>query len=239
MADAVRPAVDAIRDQVAEVAKGWSGPGADPGWALTAALFGAIAADDGILQLASEIPADRIPALLVAASIQRVLADHPDDRLRAYFPGPEQRPVDAAFATALAQFVADRPDELRRWFGHRYQMNEVGRCVQTARPSASSRTPPRPSPRPRRRRYGSGLGLHVDRYHVDLGAAGSFGPPDSVRRWPVTGSPPVPSRPPRSSPASASKRRRSISTTKRRGPGWLPASHRRRMESAVSPWPSW
>src|SRR5918994_7122380 len=101
--DFVRSSVDAIRDQAAEVARGWSGPDADAGWALTAALFGAIAADEDTLRLASEIPADRIPALLVAASIQRVLADHPDDRLRAYFPGPEQRPVDAAFTTALTE----------------------------------------------------------------------------------------------------------------------------------------
>jgi hypothetical protein len=200
MADELeRPAVDAIRDQAAEVARGWSGPDADPGWALTAALFDAIAADERILRLASEIPADRIPALLLAASIQRVLAQHPDDRLRAYFPGPDQRPVDAAFATALRRFVTDRPDELRRWFGHRYQMNEVGRCVQTA--LAIGVVQDAAAGRPLALvdvGTGSGLGLHVDRYHVDLGAAGSFGPPDSVVRLAcaVTGSPPVPRRPP-------------------------------------------
>lgn len=193
------PAIEAIHDQAAEVARGWSGPDADPGWALTAALFDAISADENILRLASEIPPDRIPALLVAASIQRVLADHPDDPLRAYFPGPDQEPVDAGFASALDRFVVDHPDEVRRWFDHRYQMNEVGRCAQTALALGvvQDAAPGRPLALVDVG-TGSGLGLHLDRYHVDLGSAGSFGPPDSpVRlRCAVTGAPPLPERPP-------------------------------------------
>ncbi|MGH9270213.1 MAG: DUF2332 family protein [Ilumatobacteraceae bacterium] len=193
------PVVDAIRDQAAEVARGWSGPDADPGWALTAALFDAIATDDDILRLASEIPSDRIPALLVAASIQRVVAEHPEDPLRAYFPGPGQRPVDAGFAATLGRFVVDRPDELRRWFGHRYQMNEVGRCVQTALALGvvQDAAPGHPVALVDVG-TGSGLGLHLDRYHVDLGPAGSFGPAESaVRlRCAVEGAPPVPPQPP-------------------------------------------
>ena len=66
------------------------------------------------------------------ASVQRVVADHPDDPLARYYPGPHQRAVDAQLPGALARFAASRADELRRWFDRRYQMNEVGRCSQIA-----------------------------------------------------------------------------------------------------------
>ena len=98
-------------------------------------------------------------------------------------PRTPQRPIDAAFAAALHRF-ADRPGRrVRAWFGHRYQMNEVGRCTQTALAlGAVQRLAPG-------RRLalidvgtGSGLGLGLDRYHIDLGGGRSFGPPDSPVR---------------------------------------------------------
>ena len=89
------------RDQAHEVGRGWSGPDAEPGWALVGALFDALAADADLLALAAEIPLDRLPALLFVASVQRVVADHPDEPLARYYPGPAQRPIDDAFAGAL------------------------------------------------------------------------------------------------------------------------------------------
>jgi hypothetical protein len=188
-----------IADQAREVAHGWSRPDADPAWALVAALFDAVADDNELLRLAAEIPLERLPALLLVASIQRVLADHPTDPLARYYPGPDQQPVDEVFGAVLHRFVTGRDDEVRRWFTRRYQMNEVGRCTQIAlavgvvqrlsgcRPLALIDVG-----------TGSGLGLHFDRYHVDLGDGRTFGPADSSVRLScaVVGAPPVPPAPP-------------------------------------------
>jgi hypothetical protein len=193
-----REAVLAIQDQAREVGRGWSGPDADPGWALTAALFHALADDRALLDLAAEIPLARLPALLFVASVQRVVADHPEDDLAPYYPGPRQRAVDGDFAAALARFALAHRDELRRWFGHRYQMNEVGRCAQTALALGVVQTlaPGRPISLVDVG-TGSGLGLHLDRYRVDLGSAGRFGPEDAPVRLTcsVDGRPPLPPAP--------------------------------------------
>ena len=180
-------AVAAIRDQAHEVGRGWSGPDAEPDWALVAALFDALAADADLLALAAEIPLDRLPALLFVASVQRVVADHPDEPLSRYYPATPQRAIDDAFAGALRDFALTHADELRTWFGHRYQMNEVGRCTQTALAlGVIQRLAPG-------RRLGlvdvgtgSGIGLCPDRYHVDLGEGRSFGPADSPVRLRAT-----------------------------------------------------
>jgi hypothetical protein len=188
-----------IGDQAREVGRGWSGPDAEPGWALVAALFETVADDDDLLALAAEIPLDRLPALLFVASVQRVVADHPDDPLAAYYPGPEQQPIDAGFAAALHRFATTRADELRTWFGHRYQMNEVGRCAQTALAlGVVQRAAPDRQLGLIDVGTGSGIGLCLDRYRVDLGAAGSFGPPGSgvTLTAHVDGAPPLPPRPP-------------------------------------------
>jgi hypothetical protein len=187
--------VAAIRDQAREVGRGWSGPDAEPGWALTAALFERLAADDALLELAAEIPLARLPALLFVASIQRVVADHAAAPLAAYYPRRGQRPVDGAFGETLRSFAVDRSDELRQWFGHRYQMNEVGRCAQTALAlGVVQRSAPGRPLSIVDLGTGSGLGLHLDRYCVDLGPAGAFGPPDSpvVLTCAVDGRPSLP-----------------------------------------------
>jgi hypothetical protein len=185
----------AIADQAREIARGWSGTDAEPGWTLVAALFDGLAQDDDLLALAAEIPMERLPALLFVACVQRVLSDHPDDPLADYYPGPAQHTIDSGFAATLHDFAINRADELRTWFGHRYQMNEVGRCTQTALALGVVQ-----GLAPDRRLAvidvgtGSGLGLGLDRYHVDLGGDRSFGPPDSPVRLTcaVDGTPPVP-----------------------------------------------
>ena len=147
------------------------------------------------MRLAAEIPFERLPALLFVASIQRVVADHADDALAAYYPGPDQRPIDGRFPIMLRRFATAREDELRRWFDRRYQMNEVGRCVQT---SLAVGVVQRLAPgRPLAIidvGTGSGIGLHFDRYHVDIGGGLSFGPADSPVRLAcaVRGNPPLP-----------------------------------------------
>jgi hypothetical protein len=184
-----------IRDQAREVGRGWSGPDAEPGWALVAALFETVANDDDLLALAAEIPVERLPALLFVASVQRVVADHPDDPLARYYPGPARRPIDTGFAGELHRFATAHADDLRTWFGHRYQMNEVGRCAQTALALGlvQRAEPGRPLGLVDIG-TGSGIGLCLDRYRVDLGAAGSFGPADSpvTLTVDVDGSPPLP-----------------------------------------------
>jgi hypothetical protein len=190
-----RDVLESIADQAREVGGGWSGPDADPEWALVAALFDTLADDEVLLELAAEIPLDRLPALLFVASVQRVVADHPDDRLARYYPGPDQRPVDAAFAAELRRFATTRAAELRRWFGRRYQMNEVGRCTQIA---LAMGVVQRLAPGRRLALIdvgtGSGLGLHLDRYHLDLGTGRRFGPDDSPVQLTCTvvGDPPLP-----------------------------------------------
>ena len=192
---ATRDLLESIADQAREVGRGWSGPDADPGWALVGALFHALADDESLLELAAEIPFDRLPALLFVASVQRVVADHPDDPLARYYPGPVQQPIDVAFAATLRRFAATRANELRHWFGHRYQMNEVGRSTQIA---LAVGVVQRMAPARRLALIdvgtGSGLGLHFDRYHVDLGAGRQFGPPESPVQLTSTvrGDPPLP-----------------------------------------------
>ena len=56
----------------------------------------------------------------------------PTTRSLGTTPDLDQQPIDAAFAPTLQRFATTRADELRRWFGRRYQMNEVGRCTQIA-----------------------------------------------------------------------------------------------------------
>ena len=187
--------VSTIRDQAHEVGRGWSGADAEPGWTLVAALFDTLAADRDLLALAAEIPLERLPALLFVASVQRVVADHPDDPLARYYPGPAQRPIDDDFPGTLRRFAAAHTDELRSWFGHRYQMNEVGRCAQTALAlGVVQQLAPGRSLALIDVGTGSGLGLCLDRYHVDLGDGRSFGLPASPVRLHVTvqGDPPLP-----------------------------------------------
>lgn len=58
-----------VRDQALEVARGWSGSDAPGSWRLTAALFDVLADHTDLLALASEIPSERVPALLFVASV--------------------------------------------------------------------------------------------------------------------------------------------------------------------------
>ena len=176
------PSTDAtgrVRDQALEVARGWSGEGAPSSWHLTAALFEALADDEQLATLAATIPPDRLPALLFVASVQYVVAKHPDDPLAAYYPvaGVEGRPVDDRLAGRLRTFCTDHRDELAAaWGGHRYQMNEVARCTQVALAlGVLQRRAPGRELALVDVGTGCGLGLFPDRYAYSLDGGPAFG----------------------------------------------------------------
>src|SRR4051812_16449992 len=114
-----------VADQARAIADAWSPAGAPASWWLTAATFAAIAEQDVLLDLASEIPQDRLPPLLLAAAV-RYLA--PGSEIARHYPDPggDQPPPDPAFGAELAAFArARRADLAGLCASHRYQMNEV------------------------------------------------------------------------------------------------------------------
>ncbi|AEA24254.1 protein of unknown function UCP012608 [Pseudonocardia dioxanivorans CB1190] len=157
----------AVADQALAVAAAWSPPDAPPSWWLTAAILTAIARDDVLRAVAAGIPADRVPALLLSAALVRLAGQRPDDPVARYLPRPggEQPPDDGGFPAAVAAFARAERDELARLCaGHRYQMNEVARCLDVV--PVLGRIAARDG-RPLALvdlGTGAGLALHLDRY---------------------------------------------------------------------------
>ena len=171
--------IDSVRGQATEVARGWSAPGAPASWALTAAIFDALARDEELLALAADVPGDKLPALLFCASACYLIADREPDGLIGYFPtadGP-QPAIDAAFEPTFRGFCRDHRDELATVCARRrYQMNDVARTTQVAlalgvvgqrHPAAKIALIDLGS--------GAGLGLHPDRYRHVMGDGRQFG----------------------------------------------------------------
>ena len=156
-----------VADQARAVAAAWSPPGAPESWWLTAETFAAIAEDDVLLDLAVEVPADRLPPLLLSAAITLLVTEQRPEPLVGYYPRPggPQPPRDDGFRPALRAFALAEGDALRRLCGrHRYQMNEVGRCADVLPALALvSEADPRPLALVDLG-TGAGLGLHLDRY---------------------------------------------------------------------------
>lgn len=189
-----------VAAQARAIADAWSPDGAPPSWWLTAATFAAIADEDVLLDLASGIPQDRLPPLLLAAAV-RYLA--PGSEIARHYPEPGggQPPPDPSFRSELAAFARARRDDLAGLCAsHRYQMNEVGRCAdvlpalgeiaaETGRPLAVVDLG-----------TGAGLGLNLDRYRYTYRALdGTHDVGDSSARVHVdcrvrSGSPPLPGR---------------------------------------------
>lgn len=168
-----------VRDQALELGKGWSGPDTPAGWRLTAALFQELAADTVLLELAGEIPPERLPPLLFVASVQYLVARHPEAPLAAYFPVPggDQPPLDDRFAERYRRFCLDHRDELGGvWDRHLYQMNEVARTTQVALALGvvHDLRPDRPVALVDVG-TGAGFGLYPDRYSYALGDGRRFG----------------------------------------------------------------
>ena len=131
-------------------------PGAGPGtarpdtWRLTAALFEAVAHDEHLAALAAGIPPDRLPALLFVASVQYVVARHPDDPLAAYYPVAEWRAGRRRPAGRAAPRLLRRPP--RRAGGGLEQPplpDERGRSLHAGRTGARRAAAPRPRARAR------------------------------------------------------------------------------------------
>jgi hypothetical protein len=156
-----------VAEQARAIAAAWSPPDAPPGWWLTAATFTAIAEDDELLDLAAALPLDRLPPLLLSAALRSHLDECGPARLAACYPRPGgvQPPYDEGFRPALRDFArAEAPALARLCREHRYQMNEVGRCLDVVPVLAAIAAE---DPRPLALvdlGTGAGLGLHPDRY---------------------------------------------------------------------------
>jgi len=164
-----------VTGQAMAIADAWSPPDAPPSWWLTAATFTAIACEDVLRGLAAEIPPDRLPPLLLAAVLQYLVAEEPDAPLARHYPAPggPQPPPDPGFGAELAEFADARRDRVRELAGrHRYQMNEVGRCIDVlpvlGRIAAAENRPLALVDLG----TGAGLSLHLDRYRYTYRAPG-------------------------------------------------------------------
>ena len=89
------------------MAAGWSPPDAPESWRLTAALFEAIAAHDGLLSRLAGLPPDRLPALLASAAVSFLVRRDKPAPLAGYFPEPgaPHPPFDAGFYPAAKKSV--------------------------------------------------------------------------------------------------------------------------------------
>lgn len=171
--------VDQIRAQALEVAGGWSPPDAPESWRLTAALFTAIGGHEELLEALSELPPDRLPALLASAAISYLVRRDQRNRLARYFPDPGQvQPAfDSGFYAPAAGFISARlPDIVAVCRQHRYQMNEVARCTQVALGIAAMTTPGNVPVALVDLGTGAGLGLQLDRYRYLIGGQLPVGP---------------------------------------------------------------
>ena len=175
------PGVDELRAQALGVAQGWSPPGAPRSWRLTAALFEAIAAHDGLLDRLAVLPADRLPALLGSAAIAFLVRRDRPVPLAGYFPehGAAQPRFDEGFFPAFRAFCAERLDDIAELCqGRRYQMNEVARCTQIAVGIAAASAGSADPVALVDLGTGAGLGLQLDRYRYRFGT-GTYGPAEA------------------------------------------------------------
>ncbi|MGE0300571.1 DUF2332 domain-containing protein [Pseudonocardia sp.] len=193
---------DVVAAQARSVARAWSPPGAPPSWWLTAETFATIAEDDVLLDLATAIPPDRLPALLLSAALRRRIDELRPRPLTAYYPVPggSQPPRDGGFRPALHAFALAEAQAIGALCaGHRYQMNEVGRCLDVLPALAEAAAS---DPRPLALvdlGTGAGLGLHLDRYAYRYAlpdgterVAGDPGSPVRLSCTVRSGRPPVP-----------------------------------------------
>jgi hypothetical protein len=199
-----------VADQARAVAAAWSPADAPASWWLTAETFTAIAEEEVLLDLAVEVPVERLPPLLLSAAIRRLVTEIRPEPLASHYPRPggPQPPRDDRFRPALRAFALAEEEALRQLCRqHRYQMNEVGRCLDVLPALTLVSTD---DPRPLALvdlGAGAGLGLHIDRYRytyelpggdrlvagaaastVSLGCQVRSGRPPAADRMPLIGS---------------------------------------------------
>ena len=110
-------ALDSVRSQAIEIARGWSAPGSPSSWALTAGIFTALGHDDELAAMAAEIPRDLMPALLFCAAACYLIGEDEPPGLVDFFPGAggAQRAFDSRFEPAFRSFcLARRAGAARR-----------------------------------------------------------------------------------------------------------------------------
>ena len=196
----------AVADQARAVAAAWSPPDAPASWWLTAGVLTAIAEEDALLDLAAGLPVERLPPLVLSAAIARRVMDRPQDLLAAYYPRPGgvQPPRDGGFRSALRSFaLAEGPVLARLCREHRYQMNEVGRCVDVLPVLAAVAGDDAGPLALVDLGTGAGLGLYLDRYRYSYElpagerlAVGDEASPVALSCRVRGGRPPVPDRMP-------------------------------------------
>ena len=86
-------ALDSVRSQAIEIARGWSAPGSPSSWALTAGIFTALGHDDELAAMAAEIPRDLMPALLFCAAACYLIGEDEPPGLVDFFLAPAARNV--------------------------------------------------------------------------------------------------------------------------------------------------
>ena len=121
-----------VAQQASAIEAAWSPPGAPVSWQLTAAQFAVLRHDEELLAIAATIPVDRLPPLLFEAAATYLVLELEPRPLRSWFPrvGEPQPQLGGEFRSAYREFCLDHRDRLLELCdGHRYQMNEVGRCA--------------------------------------------------------------------------------------------------------------
>jgi len=88
-----------VAEQARAVAAAWSPAGAPASWWLTAETFTAIAEEPVLLDLAVEVPTERLPPLLLSAAITRLVAELRLEPRASHSPNPcrSQTPRDDEF----------------------------------------------------------------------------------------------------------------------------------------------
>jgi hypothetical protein len=193
-----------VAEQARTVAAAWSPADAPASWWLTAETLRAIADEDVLLDVATEVPAERLPALVLSAALTRLVTELQPEQLARYYPRPgrAQPPHDNGFRPALRAFVMAEREALRRLCReHRYQMNEVGRCLDVLPALAMVVAD---DPRPLALvdlGTGAGLALNLNQYRYiyelpdgERIEAGPETSPVSLSCRVRTGRPPVPNR---------------------------------------------
>lgn len=123
---------DVVAQQAGAIAAAWSPPGSPSTWRLTAAQFGVLRDNPELLAIAATIAPDRLPALLFTAAATALVLECEPSPLQESFPrvGTPQPSLSPNFAEQYRAFCLGHRDELLKLCaGHRYQMNEVGRCA--------------------------------------------------------------------------------------------------------------
>jgi hypothetical protein len=201
---ATDPAV--VAQQAGAIAAAWSPPGAPASWQLTAAQFEILRHDEELLAIAATIPPDRLAPLLFEAAASFLVLKLEPLPLRSWFPrvGEPQPQLGAEFRAEYREFCLDHRERLLELCaGHRYQMNEVGRCADLL-PAFAPEIADGGEMALVDIGTGAGLALHLDRYRYVYRAgeqASAVGDPSAkvVLETELRGSqlPPLPSSVPR------------------------------------------